>query len=255
MSALIKIQDAENTCGTAYIHLRLTAPRANALEPVLLGELDNALDRIEASDAQIVLMSGGRNFSSGGDVAGFATAIGAGRGQAYADRVVPALQRILLRMIGMNKLFVVAAHGAITGGSAGFLFASDLAVLSPDAFVQPYYCDMGFGPDGGWTALLTEAVGAGRALAWQLSNQRITAQEAVTCGLAAGISDDPETAVMARIAGKDMAACLATKAMIWDAPRRALVADRLAAETAEFRRLIQRDETLRRITQFQNGQG
>jgi len=34
----------------------------------------------------------------------------------------------------------------MTGGGAGFLFAADLAVLAPDAFVQPYYTRMGFAP-------------------------------------------------------------------------------------------------------------
>lgn len=252
MTALVSISVAQNTCGTAYLHLKLTAPRANALEPVLLDELNTAFDVIERSDVQIVLMSGGKNFSSGGDLAGFGKAIAAGRGQKYADDVVPALQGILLRIIGMQKLFVIAARGSITGGSAGFLLTSDLAVLAADAFVQPYYSEMGFGPDGGWTAVLTERIGAGRALSWQLENRRISANEAVSLGLAACISDDPETTALDIIAGKDISACLAAKALIWDAPRRAMVAQRLASETAMFRNLIQRDETLTRITRFQN---
>jgi len=51
---------------------------------------------------------------------------------------------------------------------------------------------VGFSPDGGWTALLPELIGAARALAIQISNQRIGAQEAVALGLAQSVVEAPD---------------------------------------------------------------
>lgn len=149
--------------------LTLSGPRANALEPGILADMDRALDALAASGARRAIVAGGCNFSTGGDVAGFYRACVEGEAKAYANKVVPLLQRCLFRMVEMPVIFAVAARGAVTGGSAGFLFASDLAVLAPDVFVQPYYTRVGFAPDGGWPARFMTAPNSGRQRAWVIS--------------------------------------------------------------------------------------
>ena len=114
--------------------LTLCGPRANALEPGILREFHAGLDALDASGAERAVFR-------------------AANPEAHADAVVPLLQDALRRMVEMPVIFCIAARGAITGGGAGLLFAGDLAVLAPDAFVQPYYAQVGFAPDGGWTAL------------------------------------------------------------------------------------------------------
>mgnify|MGYP001544633872 CR=1 FL=1 len=182
----------------------------------------------------MILICGGAAFSSGGDVLRFRDAVNAGNGPNYARDVVGSLQALVLRLIRMPHLVGVAVRGAATGGAAGLLFAADLAIVAPDAFVQPYYTQVGFAPDGGWTALLPERIGAGRALDWLLSNRRIGAAELVSLGLVRGVSPEPERAVLAALTEPTNSSALAAKRLIWDRARQDLVAARLSAETECF---------------------
>jgi 2-(1,2-epoxy-1,2-dihydrophenyl)acetyl-CoA isomerase len=227
--------------------LTLCGPRANALEPGILREFHAGLDALDASDADRAVIAGGRNFCSGGDVAAF---FRAANPEAHADAVVPLLQDALRRMVEMPVIFAVAARGAITGGGAGLLFASDLAVLAPDAFVQPYYAQVGFAPDGGWTALLPERIGAGAAQDWLLSDARASAADLVQAGLAREVHEAPEERAAEMLAGMRIAPALAAKRLIWDGARMAALTARLEAETRAFRALIGRPETREGMARF-----
>lgn len=236
--------------GAACFCITLAAPRSNALEPRLLSALLGALDELERSGVQRALLCGGPNFSTGGDVSRFFEAASRNAAEAYADEVVPALQSFVARMIAMPVLFATAARGAITGGSAGFLFASDIAALAPDAFVQPFYATMGFAPDGGWTAILPERIGAGAAARWLHCDERLSAGDLLAQGLASAVDADPESRAMELVGAPDLDAALAAKALVWDGERRAHVQQRLAAEMDAFRSLIGRKGTRARMARF-----
>lgn len=236
--------------GTLCARLTLAGGRANSLEPDLLRDLAATLDEAEAKDAKVILFCGGRNFSSGGDVRKFHEASLAGEAVAYAGQVVPRLQTIVARLIAMPRLVVVAARGAITGGSAGLLFAADLAVLAPDAFVQPYYLQVGFAPDGGWTALLPERIGPGRALEWLQSDRRLSAQELCDLRLVTCVSDHPEETAAELAAGGALGSRLTTKALIWDTARCDQINTRLEAETRAFLDRIARPDTAQGMSCF-----
>ncbi|MDF0599649.1 enoyl-CoA hydratase/isomerase family protein [Psychromarinibacter sp. C21-152] len=229
--------------GTALSGLTLTAPRANALTPQLLQDLSDALDRAEAAGAAALLISGGRNFSTGGDVAAFRDAAARGEARAFAARLVPQLQEIVLRLVALPCLVAVAARGAVTGGAAGLLFAADVAAVHPGCFVQPYYARVGFAPDGGWTALLPDRIGAGRAARWLLCDRRLTGPALVEAGLADTCDAEPEAAARRLLADGRTGAQLAAKALIWDAARRSALRERLHRETDAFLDRIDRGDT------------
>ncbi len=250
MTARVTSETVHLPDGTRCVRLTLAGGRANALEPELLKDLASALDAAEAEDVKVILLCGGRNFSSGGDVRGFHAASLSGDAVAYANEVVPRLQAIIARLIAMPRLVVVAGRGAITGGSAGLLFAADLAVLAPDAFVQPYYSQVGFAPDGGWTAVLPERIGAGQALEWLQSDRRLSASELCNMGLATLISDTPEYTAGELAAHGDIGTRLMTNALIWDAARREQINSRLQAETSAFLDRIVQPETVLGMSRF-----
>lgn len=251
MTGLASTCFADLPGGATCARIRLSAPRANALEPGLLADLMHALDAAEKGRADVLLLtSAGRHFCSGGDVARFAEAVAAGRGVAYANQVVPLLQQIVLRLLSMPRIVGVAGKGAITGGGAGLFFAADLAVLSPDAFVQPYYSRVGFAPDGGWTAVLPERIGAAAAATWQLRNERVGAGKAHEMGLAVAVDDDPERHLLALLSDINIEAAKATKRLLWDAARLKTVEARLKAETAAFRARITQPDTVAGMARF-----
>lgn len=250
MTEMVTLETLKAPDGEPLIQIRMQAPRANALEPGFLDALHGAFDEVEGSGSQRAVLVAGRNFSTGGDVGRFHEAAQRGEAVSYAEHVVPPLQSLIMRMLEMPVVFAAGVRGATTGGSAGLVFASDLVVAAPDAFMQPYYSVMGFAPDGGWTALLPELVGAGLARSWVMSNRRQQAPDLERLGLVDAVDPEPEERAIALLTELDTGTALATKAVIWNADRRATVKAQLDAEAAAFQSLIGRPETLERMRSF-----
>jgi 2-(1,2-epoxy-1,2-dihydrophenyl)acetyl-CoA isomerase len=166
--------------------LTLNRPeRHNSLVPDLLDSLNANLAQVAANrDVRaVILQANGRSFSTGGDVAGF-YAIPRGQRRAYAEGLVGSLNRAILALLRLPVPVIGRIHGPLTGGSLGLLLACDLVAVTPQTFIQPYYAEVGFSPDGGWTAMLPARIGAARTREIQILNRRLTAQDALALGLA-----------------------------------------------------------------------
>ena len=212
--------------------------RHNSLVPELIVSLLEDLRQV-ASHTELramVLQAAGRSFSTGGDVGGF-YAPEARRN--YAETLVGGLNECILTLLDLPVPVIGRIHGPITGGALGFLLACDLAVMTPQAFIQPYYVQVGFSPDGGWTALLPERVGAARAYEIQLLNRRIPAAEAVELGLATALAQ-PEAldgivdTWLGTLLHNFPAAVTCTKQLLWPKQRRATIAAALEQEKQSF---------------------
>jgi 2-(1,2-epoxy-1,2-dihydrophenyl)acetyl-CoA isomerase len=224
--------------------LTLNRPaRHNSLVPELLDDLHAALDRIEREDlVAVVLAAEGPSFSSGGDIAALAAAP-RGERRAYAGRLVGGLNRAILRLVDLPCPVIVRLHGLVTGGACGFVFAADLVAMAPAAFLAPYYVDVGFAPDGGWTALLPERIGAARAAQIQLLNRRIEAAEAASLGLATALVaeerlDTQIAAWTGTLETKAHASLAATRTLLMPPWRAAAIRAGLERERAHFMDLI-----------------
>lgn len=160
--------------------------RHNALVPELLDELLDAFTTIGRDDhvRAVMLQAAGRSFSTGGDVRGF---FESGDRTSYARRTVGTLNDVMLAMIQMPQPIVAAVHGIVTGGSLGLVLASDIVVIGAEAAITPWYSEVGFTPDGGWTALLPDVIGRQRTMDIILRNRTITPSEAVEWGLASAL--------------------------------------------------------------------
>ena len=164
--------------------------RHNSLVPELLADLRDALNRVDAADdvRVAVLHSTGDSFSTGGDVASFyehredLT--------AYAERTVGGLNEVIVGLLELSVPVVAAVDGQVTGGSLGLLLGSDIVLLSPEATVTPYYCVVGFSPDGGWTAILPDLIGPSRVVELLTTNGTIRPAQAVDWGIANRVVDD-----------------------------------------------------------------
>jgi 2-(1,2-epoxy-1,2-dihydrophenyl)acetyl-CoA isomerase len=229
--------------------------RTNSLTPGLLAQLNDALD--EAGRAEIsglVLRAEGKFFSSGGDVAGFAALSGAGLTE-YAEEIVGQLQKAVLALCALPVPVMTRLQGGVTGGASGLVFAADLVAMAEDAFIQPYYCEVGFAPDGGWAALLPERIGAARAMSIQALNERILAPEALRLGLADKIcaADGLDAVIEAwleTLAPKKLQTLRATKRLIRGEADLERLRKRLEAERRAFVELIARPETAEGMARF-----
>lgn len=240
------------------VRLWLNRPqRSNALIPDLLEAFREKMALAAAENPRALVVSAkGRAFSTGGDIAGFldhAESLDALR--AYSDRLVGLLNTVTLDLLAFPAPVLCTVQGAVTGGSAAFLLASDIVLMSEDAFLQPYYVDVGFAPDGGWTAMLPERIGVARALEIQLRNRRVFANELKSLGVAAetvpaGSLEEALALELEGLGAKEAESLRATRELVRDAARQREIAVRLDAEKARFLELVARPETAERMKRF-----
>lgn len=204
--------------GVATMTLDRSA-RHNSLVPGFLDQIESAIaDIADSASRAVVLRSVGPSFSTGGDVAGFQ----AHRHElvAYAERIVGGLNRVILGLVGLEAPVVVAVQGMVTGGSLGLVLAGDVVLVEPGATITPWYREVGFAPDGGWTAMLPAVIGRLRAAEVLMTNRTISAQEAVEWGIASRLAGDGQAHAAAERVARDIAAAVPgsirhTKARLW----------------------------------------
>lgn len=211
------------------------AERHNSLTPEFLQEILAALQTVDESVSALVIQANGRSFSTGGDAKGFVD--NAGRIEAYAQEIVGLLNEVILALIDLAVPVITAVHGIVTGGSLGFILGSDIVLMAPEASLTPYYSVVGPSPDGGWATLLPLLIGEKRAAATLFLNETITAETAVSWGLAYRIIPADQIRAAAQALAQDIAAKKTgsirhtRRLLYW---QRDEIAARLAAERAHF---------------------
>lgn len=236
------------------IILTLNRPeRHNSLVPELLKELLSCLQGVAGQpDIRcVILQANGRSFSTGGDVRAFYEHRDELRD--YADGVVGLLNRVILALLRLPQPVVAAVHGIVTGGSLGLVLGCDVVLIAPQASFTPYYSVVGFGPDGGWTALLPALIGAKRVGEILLRNGTITAEQAVAWGLASRIVPADRIREEAMAVAQDVSAAkagsvAASKRLLglsWADPEA-----RLEQERVEFVRQVLTPEALQGMAAF-----
>jgi 2-(1,2-epoxy-1,2-dihydrophenyl)acetyl-CoA isomerase len=233
--------------------ITLNRPRRhNALVPDLLSALIAVTSDLWGHDDLIAVVLGGagRSFSTGGDVGGFHDVPRAER-RDYAARIVGDLNRAILGLMSLPCPLIGRIHGPVTGGSLGLMLACDLVAMTPACFIAPYYTEVGFSPDGGWTALLPARIGERRVREIQLLNRHVVADEALALGLADSVSDDIDAVVdgwVAALRAKSQASIRSTRKLL--RPDLKAVAEGLEHERQAFLALIDTEETEAGMARF-----
>jgi enoyl-CoA hydratase len=155
--------------------------KLNALNAETMGELDDALARIETDSSirgLIVTGAGEKAFVAGADIAELAahSAI-----EAHATSLRG--HRILRRLETMPKPSVAAINGFALGGGMELAMCCTIRVASPNAKLGQPEVKLGMVPGYGGTQRLPRLVGRGRALEMLLTGEAIDADEAYRIGL------------------------------------------------------------------------
>jgi len=227
-----------HTVHEGWRELRFDRPAAmNTLTlPVILA-VEEALDEVAAAKARCLLITAeGKNFMAGGDLSYLREA--GDRAPREAEAVIDALNRVMLRLTGLDCPTVIAVQGAVAGAGLSLVLACDLALAADNARFVFTYDRIAATPDGGLSWTLPRAVGLRRAMAIALSGEPIGASRAMEIGLLsevapAGLLQDRARELACRLATGPSQAYAAIRRLMLDGQDRGF-ADHLAAERESF---------------------
>ncbi|MGI9026469.1 MAG: 2-(1,2-epoxy-1,2-dihydrophenyl)acetyl-CoA isomerase PaaG [Burkholderiaceae bacterium] len=212
--------------GVARITLN-RADKLNAFSEEMFRELQQALDRVEASAAHeggarvLVLTGAGRGFCAGADLSVIdpdniaATDLGTMLERSYNP--------LVLRLRAMPVPVLCAVNGVAAGAGASLALAGDITIAARSASFVLAFARIGLVPDAGATFLLPQRIGKARAAGLAMLGEKIDAATAEQWGLVWKCVDDAEFAGAVDAYAKRLAI----------APTRALIATRELLSAAE----------------------
>ena len=162
--------------------LTIDHPKANALTLELLGELQSAFKQAarDTSTRVIILTGAGRIFGAGQDI----DEIKAHGGElSFREHLLKTYNPLVLQMRQIEKPVIAAVNGPCAGASLGIALACDLRLAVPEAWFKVGFSGIGLVPDSAVSLMLPALIGLGRATEFALTNDPISADQALAWGL------------------------------------------------------------------------
>jgi methylglutaconyl-CoA hydratase len=227
--------------------LTLNRPdKRNAISYELIGELLCALDEIERSHAQIVILTGaGKAFCSGMDLDNLRSISGRTDEENLADSATMA--RLFRTLYEFPKVTIAAVNGAAVAGGCGLATLCDFTLATPEAKFGYTEVRIGFVP-AIVSAFLLRQVGEKHARDLLLTGRIIGADEAFRMGLVNQIVPHEKLLQQARefaatLLSNSPASLLATKRLLRRCASESL--DRQIAAAVEENARIRRTDDFR----------
>lgn len=155
--------------------------RYNAVTDELVTRLNEILAEIR-NDSQIravVLTGAGKGFSAGADMDSF----GKASPEDAREYITTVYQALLRNFQTMKKPIIGAVNGTAAGVGASIALACDLRVMTPKSGILYAFVNIGLGPDGGASWLLTRQVGYSKAFEIAAEGRKVGADECLSLGL------------------------------------------------------------------------
>ena len=188
----------------------------NAIGHRMREDFSAALDRIEASDARCILLTGnGRAFCSGANLNDPdrppRDRAAEARGEQKSDLegwYNPTLERLRASPIPV----VSAVNGVAAGIGMSFALSADIRIAARSSYFLQAFARIGLVPDGGATWILPRLVGMARAMELSMLADRLPAGTAFEWGMVNRVVDDE--ALMDEAMARRLAAGPASLGMI-----------------------------------------
>lgn len=205
--------------------------KMNAFTNIMLNEMCDAFDRIDADDdvrAVIVTGSGERAFCAGADL----TPEGGGKPFASSDpvedysdpRVRDGGGKLTLRIYQCLKPVIAAVNGAAVGVGATMQLPMDIRLASETARFGFVFARRGIAPDGAASWFLPHIVGRPLALEWCMTGRIFSAQDALDGGLVRSLHKPEELLPAAYALAREIidntapVSVALTRQMLWQIP-------------------------------------
>lgn len=211
--------------------LRLNRPeRMNALSSALAQELCDALDRVNRSQARVLVLTGnGRGFCAGADVSDATAGVRDAASIDLGDIVMNCYQPVIVGLQALSMPVIAAVNGVAAGAGVSLALACDIVIARRSASFVHAFTRIGLAPDAGASWFAPRVVGRARALGMAMLAQPIGAEQAERWGMIWQCVDDDAFD----------AAVLSLARELAGAPTRALVATRRAIAQAANHTLVQ----------------
>ena len=176
-------------------------PPVNALSPGVPEGIQEAIQSLayQRDVGAIVLIGAGQTFIAGADIREFGKIVS-------GERPRLNLQSILRTIEDSPKPLIAAIHGTAFGGGLETAMAAHYRVIAPAAKVGQPEVKLGLIPGAGGTQRLPRLAGIAKAVEMCASGEPVSAQQAVTAGIADRIIDgnllDGAIAFAREVAGK-----------------------------------------------------
>lgn len=190
--------------------------KRNALNAEMYEQLTQAFNDANSDDGTSVVLirAQGEYFCAGQDVDQLASS--SGPVLPIRDR---AVFRFMRSVLSCECPIVAAVQGPAIGIGATMLMHLDFLYVADDAWLSFPFAKLGLSPEFGASVLLSRLVGSGTAARALLLAERVTAQQMVSCGWAAGNGASEAiladaSAAAARLAGLSKPALRATRSLM-----------------------------------------
>jgi len=155
--------------------------KLNALNAAVFTDLDKAIDEVYSNPgikSAIITGAGPKAFVAGADITEFA-----GLDKTQAMALAKRGQDVFFKIENSPKPIVAAVNGFALGGGCELSMACHFRLCSSNAkFGQPEV-NLGLIPGYGGTQRLTQLVGKGKSMEWQMTAALVDADEALRTGL------------------------------------------------------------------------
>lgn len=154
--------------------------KLNSFNMPMAKEMISALDEcITNKSIRAVLITGaGRAFCAGQDLQAAVTA-----GTNIKTIVQEQYNPIITKIRTVEKPVVCAVNGVAAGAGANLAIACDITLAAASSSFIQAFSKIGLVPDSGGTFFLPRLVGLQRATALMMLGDKVTAEQAVDCGM------------------------------------------------------------------------
>ncbi len=175
----------------------------NALTDELVAALHQACERAAADRSLrfVVLQGSGAAFCAGGSLGGFAASIGQALPAGQADPLIAmnaGFGALLTALCALPQMLLVAVEGPAMGGGLGLVCCADFVLAAPTAVFAAPEVTLGVVP-AQIAAFVHRRLGDRVARRLLLSGEKLSADQALSLGLADEVATDLQAAVTQRI--------------------------------------------------------
>jgi len=155
----------------------------NAVNQDLINGISKYLDHAKEDQTirAVVLTGSGKGFCSGADMSVFKHEVSP---EKRRDYIINQYQPLMQKFFKLKKPIIDAINGTAAGVGAAFALACDLRVMSENSALLYAFINIGLGPDGGASWLLSRQVGYSKAFEIAISGKKLMGNECFRLGLA-----------------------------------------------------------------------